>query len=147
MPAVVNTELGSGLVETRAVKKLEPEEVADAIVAALKFPKFDVWVPRETVAIYKLMTLLPRRGREAVARFLKADQVLAAPDKAVRAAYEDRAAHSEPGLEPEVQAVAAKTPSGTKVKASGKAKAKAKPAGKAASAPADEATEKEPAVS
>jgi hypothetical protein len=32
---------------------------------------------------------------------MKADQVLANPDKDVRASYEDRAAHSEPGLEPE----------------------------------------------
>ena len=46
MPAAVNTELGSGLVDTRAVKKLEPQEVADAIVDALKYPKFDVWVPK-----------------------------------------------------------------------------------------------------
>jgi NADP-dependent 3-hydroxy acid dehydrogenase YdfG len=101
MPAVVNTELGSGLVETRAVKKLEPEEVAAAIVAALKTPKFDVWVPRETVAIYKFMQLLPRAGREWLARALKADKVLAEADSDERARYEDRAAHSDPGLEPE----------------------------------------------
>ena len=36
MPAVVNTELGSGLVETRAVKVSEPSDVADAIVDAVK---------------------------------------------------------------------------------------------------------------
>jgi NADP-dependent 3-hydroxy acid dehydrogenase YdfG len=101
MPAVVNTELGSGLPENRAAKKLEPEEVADEIVRALQFPKFDVWVPRNTVAIYKVLQLLPRSGREAVARFLKADRVLAEADRAARAAYEDRAAHSEPGLEPD----------------------------------------------
>lgn len=99
MPAVVNTELGSGLVETRAIKKLEPEEVAEAIVGALERPKFDVWVPRESVGIYKLMQLLPRSGRERVARLLKADKVLAEADPAVRAAYEERAAHSEPALE------------------------------------------------
>ena len=46
MPAVVNTELGGGLVETRGVKKLEPEDVAEAIVEALERPRFDVWVPR-----------------------------------------------------------------------------------------------------
>jgi NADP-dependent 3-hydroxy acid dehydrogenase YdfG len=99
MPAVVNTELGSGLIETRAIKKLEPEEVADAIVGALERPKFDVWVPRETVGIYKLMQLLPRSGREAIARLLRADKVLAEADPVVRASYEERAAHSEPALE------------------------------------------------
>ena len=94
MPAVVNTELGSGLPETRAIKKLEPEDVADAIVGALERPKFDVWVPRESVGIYKFLQLLPRGGREWVGRMLKADQVLAGADPVVRAGYEDRAAHS-----------------------------------------------------
>jgi NADP-dependent 3-hydroxy acid dehydrogenase YdfG len=104
MPAVVNTELGSGLQDTRGVKKLEPEEVADEIVSALKIPKFDVWVPRSSAAISKVLQLLPRGGREAVGRLLNVDKVLAQPDRAQRAAYEERAAHSEPGLEPDDEA-------------------------------------------
>jgi NADP-dependent 3-hydroxy acid dehydrogenase YdfG len=99
MPAVVNTELGSGLPETRGIKRVEPEDVAEAIVGALGRPKFDVWVPRESVAVNKLMQLLPRNAREGIARLLKADKVLAEPDTAVRASYEERAAHSEPALE------------------------------------------------
>jgi NADP-dependent 3-hydroxy acid dehydrogenase YdfG len=101
MPAVVNTELGSGLYETRGIKKLEPEEVAEAIVDALKFPKFDVWVPRSSAAISWVLNLLPRRGREVIGRLLNAHKVLAHADAAERAAYEERAAHSEPGLEPD----------------------------------------------
>jgi len=101
MPAVVNTELGSGLVETRAVKKIEPEQVAEAILAALERPKFDVHVPPSAGVIGKVIAVLPRGAREGVARALKADKVLAEPDKAKRAAYEERAARSEPGLEPE----------------------------------------------
>ena len=85
MPAVVNTELGSGLPETRAIKKLEPEDVAEAIVGALERPKFDVWVPRESIGIYKFMTLLPRGARERVGRVLKADKVLAEADASARA--------------------------------------------------------------
>src|SRR5436190_246560 len=80
MPAVVNTELGSGLPETRGVKKLEPEEVANEIVSVLKLPRFDVWVPRSSAAIDAILHLVPRRGREAIGRFLKADKVLAEPD-------------------------------------------------------------------
>jgi len=94
MPAIVNTELGSGLHDARGVKTLEPEEVAEAIVEAIETNRFDVWVPKETVYIATAMTLVPRRGREAIARFLKADDVLSTPDRSVRAAYEDRAAHS-----------------------------------------------------
>jgi NADP-dependent 3-hydroxy acid dehydrogenase YdfG len=101
MPAVVNTELGSGLYETRGIRKLEPEEVAEAIVDALKFPRFDVWVPRSSATISWFLNLLPRRGREAVGRLLNGDKVLAQADASARAAYEERAAHSEPGLEPD----------------------------------------------
>jgi NADP-dependent 3-hydroxy acid dehydrogenase YdfG len=104
MPAVVNTELGSGLQQTRGIRKLEPEEVADAIVGALERPKFDVWVPRDSAGIYKVLQLLPRRGREAVARMLNADKVLAGADRVERAAYEERAVHSEPALEDEAPA-------------------------------------------
>jgi NAD(P)-dependent dehydrogenase (short-subunit alcohol dehydrogenase family) len=104
MPAVVNTELGSGLPETRAVKKIEPGEVADAIVAALKFPRFDVWIPATSAVIDKLIHPLPRRARDVIARLLKADQVLAAPDRAQRAAYEDRAARPVSGPEAEAEA-------------------------------------------
>lgn len=100
MPAVVNTELGSGLERARGVKVSEPADVADAIVAAIEYPRFDVWVPRVSAGIYRLMTLLPRRGREAVARALKADQVLAKADPRARAAYEARAARSQPAVEP-----------------------------------------------
>jgi hypothetical protein len=101
MPAVVNTELTAGLKEARGVKNIEPEDVAEAIVKALEYPKFDVFVPGYAGGIAKVMMLLPRRGREAVAKALRADRVLAEVDDAKRKAYEDRAARSEPGLEPE----------------------------------------------
>lgn len=96
LPAVVNTELGSGIEAGRAVKKLEPEEVAQAILGALRVPKFEVFVPASTGTISKVMALLPRRGREAIAHWLKADQILVQRDHGQRAAYEARAARSEP---------------------------------------------------
>ncbi|HKJ35206.1 MAG TPA: SDR family oxidoreductase [Solirubrobacterales bacterium] len=95
MPAVVNTELGSGLHEARGVKTLEPEDVAEAIVEGIETNRFDVWVPKETAVIATFMNVLPRRGREAISRMLKADDILSTPDKGRRAAYEDRAAHSQ----------------------------------------------------
>jgi NAD(P)-dependent dehydrogenase (short-subunit alcohol dehydrogenase family) len=94
MPAVVNTELGGGLPDTRGVKKLEPEDVAEAIVEAIETNRFDVWVPSSSAGIAVVMNLMPRRGREAIGRLLNADKVLAEPDRAKRAAYEERAAHS-----------------------------------------------------
>ena len=110
MPAVVDTELGSGLPDTRGLKKLAPEEVAEAIVKALQFPKFDVWVPASSAVIDRLLHPLPRRAREAIGRFMNVDKVLAEPDRAERASYEERAARSEPGLEPEAAPPAEKEP-------------------------------------
>jgi NADP-dependent 3-hydroxy acid dehydrogenase YdfG len=98
MPGVVNTELAQGLTEARGVKNVNPEDVAAGIVEALKQPRFDVNVPKSIGPISKVMNLLPRSGREAVVRALKADQVLQV-DPAARRAYELRASRSEPGLE------------------------------------------------
>src|SRR3954451_9226094 len=77
MPGIVNTELTTGMREAR-VKNLEPEQVADEIVGALKAPRFDVYVPRSTGSIYKIANLLPRRAREAFAHAMGADQVATA---------------------------------------------------------------------
>jgi NADP-dependent 3-hydroxy acid dehydrogenase YdfG len=99
MPAVVDTELASGLQETRGVKHVQPADVADEIVSALQENRFDVFVPRSVAQITRVMNVLPRGGREAVSRALKADQVLAHVDQGKRAAYELRASHSAPALD------------------------------------------------
>ena len=100
MPGVVNTELADGLVEGRGVKKAEPEDVANEIVAVLAKPRFDVFVPRSIGPITKVLNILPRSGREGIARALKADQILMGADAGARQDYELRAAHSDPALEP-----------------------------------------------
>src|SRR4051812_19338852 len=46
MPSLVDTELTSGVKAGRGIEKAKPEDVADAIVDALKQPRFDVFVPR-----------------------------------------------------------------------------------------------------
>jgi NADP-dependent 3-hydroxy acid dehydrogenase YdfG len=99
MPGVVNTELAAGLQQARGVKNVNPEDVANGIVEALQRPHFDVYVPKSIGPINKVMGVLPRGGREAVARALKADKVLAQADPNARKGYELRASHSEPGLE------------------------------------------------
>ncbi len=100
MPAFVNTELISGADRPRAVKVAEPEDVANAVVDALEVPKFDVHVPKSTGRIGWVMNLLPRAGREGVARALKADQILTNINSSQRAAYEERISHAERSREP-----------------------------------------------
>ncbi len=106
MPHVVNTELGSGLVEARGLRNLQPDDVAEAIVAALHYRTVDVWVPASTKRINQATSLLPRPVAEGIARALKADRVLAGADAGARREYELRAARSEPSLPPAEETVA-----------------------------------------
>jgi short-subunit dehydrogenase len=100
MPYVVKTELGSGLGQARGLSELEPSEVADAIVDALRYGTVEVWVPKRSRRTNQLVAVLPRRLSEAMGRAMKADRVLADADAGLRRGYDLRAAHSEPGLEP-----------------------------------------------
>jgi NAD(P)-dependent dehydrogenase (short-subunit alcohol dehydrogenase family) len=99
MPGVVDTELATGLQSARGVKAITPELVADEIVAALKVPRFDVFVPRSAGRVAQLAGMLPRRAREALGRAIKADQAATHADPALRAAYESRAASSAPAAD------------------------------------------------
>jgi short-subunit dehydrogenase len=101
MPNIVGTELGSGLGQSRASKILTPEDVAEATLEALQTGRFDVWVPKSVQAIATVTGVFPRPAREAIARALKADKVIWDADMTARKNYELRAAHSEPGLEPD----------------------------------------------
>jgi len=94
MPVVVNTELGSGLPETRGFKAQQPEDVATAIVEALQTGRVDVLVPKSMSRMVRMSAIMPRRVMEAVGRALKGDQVLMTPDHSARAAYEARMAET-----------------------------------------------------
>jgi NAD(P)-dependent dehydrogenase (short-subunit alcohol dehydrogenase family) len=96
MPAMVNTELTAGVKAGRGVEKAEPEDVANAIVDAVKLNRFEVYVPKSVGQISKVMQIMPRAAREAIARYLEADKVMVNADMSGRRAYEERVAHSEP---------------------------------------------------
>jgi short-subunit dehydrogenase len=98
MPAIVKTELAAGAKPTRGVKQSTPEEVAEAIIEVLKVPRFDVYVPKSAGQITKVINVLPRRGREGIARVIGADRTLIEADPAARGGYELRAAESDPRL-------------------------------------------------
>jgi NADP-dependent 3-hydroxy acid dehydrogenase YdfG len=99
MPVVVDTELATGVGTPRGIPKIKPQDVADAIVATLRRPRFDVYVPRSIGPLTALGAVLPRAVREAIMRAIGADRVLWV-DGAQRRGYELRAARSEPALEP-----------------------------------------------
>jgi NADP-dependent 3-hydroxy acid dehydrogenase YdfG len=112
MPGPVNTELTAGIPQARGVKNIEPEDVADAIVAAVASPRFDVYVPRSLGPLTKVSALMSRRAREGLGRLMQADTAVQRTDWSTRRAYEDRAARSiatgeapEPEPEPERERV------------------------------------------
>jgi NAD(P)-dependent dehydrogenase (short-subunit alcohol dehydrogenase family) len=101
-PVAVNTELGLGLAEPRQrqFRKIEPQQVADAIVQTLRVPKFDVHVPKQLSVSERATALMPIGVQDSLSRLSHADDVLSQVDTGARAGYELRAAHSEPGLPP-----------------------------------------------
>ncbi|ADB54319.1 SDR family oxidoreductase [Conexibacter woesei] len=107
MPVPVNTELAAGLQQGRGIEVVEPEDVANEIVAALEFPRHDVFVPRSVGPLTRFALLLPRGVAERIGRLMRTDKILAGADPAARAAYEQRAAESEPAAHPEREEAAA----------------------------------------
>jgi NAD(P)-dependent dehydrogenase (short-subunit alcohol dehydrogenase family) len=107
MPITVNTQLIEGLADQRGVKRVEPEDVAAEIVDALETLRIDVFVPKQLRVSFVLGSLLPRRAREALGRFMGVDKVMTEVDPAARRSYEERISHNDPGVEPESEREAA----------------------------------------
>src|SRR3954465_11634887 len=106
MPAFVNTELAAGTKEIKGIKRSSPEDVADAVVEALKTGRFEGYVPKSVKALVTSVAMSPRVLAEWVGRKMN-DSVLLSADLSARAAYEQRAARSTPAVEPVVAEVAA----------------------------------------
>jgi NAD(P)-dependent dehydrogenase (short-subunit alcohol dehydrogenase family) len=99
MPYFVRTELAAGMGDVKGFRHATVEDVADAVIDALKFNRFDVWVPKSVGPAWMFMTLLPRRAREALARALNIERALTQVDHGARADYEARAATSAPAAD------------------------------------------------
>jgi NADP-dependent 3-hydroxy acid dehydrogenase YdfG len=95
LPGVVNTELSAGVPEARFVRHIDPADVADAVVDALRRPRFEVFVPRRIAPLTRLGAVAPRSVRDGFGRLLALDRVRGRPDAAARRAYEQRAAQSD----------------------------------------------------
>ena len=94
MPVGVNTELYSGVKQIRGIKTPEPEDVAKAIVDALQYNHYAVYVPKVMDPLIRSSALLPVRVADLVNRLLRVDQALASPDPSARAAYDARLAQT-----------------------------------------------------
>ena len=101
-PAIVRTELSKGLKDNKGVSPVTPEQVAAAVVAALKSPKPNVYVPKSLGTATKTGALVPQRVGEWLNKVLGGERAaldaIASPE---RQEYENRVAHSAPGAEKE----------------------------------------------
>lgn len=86
MPIVVETELARGTTEGKG-RRLTPEEVAEAVVATIRAPRFEVWVPRQVGFLTGALGVMPQRLRARLHRALVPDQVRDG-DGVARRAYE-----------------------------------------------------------
>ncbi|ABK72419.1 SDR family oxidoreductase [Mycolicibacterium smegmatis] len=91
MPPFTNTDLISGTKSGGAIKPVEPEEIAAAIVKTLNKPKTHVSVPPPLRFTAQAAQMLPPKGRRWLNKKLGLDNVFLEFDTAKRKAYEDRA--------------------------------------------------------
>ncbi|WP_166908590.1 SDR family oxidoreductase [Mycobacterium sp. DL440] len=91
MPPFTNTDLISGTKSGGAIKPVEPEEIAAAIVKTLNKPKTHVSVPPPLRFTAQAAQMLPPKGRRWMNKKLGLDSVFLEFDVAKRKSYEDRA--------------------------------------------------------
>lgn len=90
MPGVVDTDLAVGT-DTGAAARLQPGDVAAAVVKVLHRPRFEVTVPGYVGPLIRLVALLPQPLRDRVLRAMVPDQVAAVHGSTARTGYEARA--------------------------------------------------------
>jgi len=96
MPGIVRTELASGITDMPAFRAVTPEAVADAIVAAVVKPRFEVYVPASARAVLSGTRLLPFSAGQWIAKRMGADRIfLDALQRPERSSYEARATGKE----------------------------------------------------
>jgi len=92
LPYFVNTELAAGTNGPPGLKKAEPVQVAQAIVATLERPVPRVYVPRAAGNLVRVFRKLPQAWTERLNRAIGGDDIfLDGVDHHARAAYESRA--------------------------------------------------------
>ena len=93
-PGVVKTELAAGTNPGRSGAWVEPSEVGDAIVGAIRSPRREVFVPRSLSVLLRFFAVLPAGGRLTLGKLFGVDKVATQVDRAERDEYEKRMAAS-----------------------------------------------------
>jgi len=90
-PAQVETAMLDGQARPRALAQISADDVAEAVLDALRRDRFEVWVPRSQGVSAKVGAVLPRSAREFLLRALGVTRIAGDTDAAARRDYHRRA--------------------------------------------------------
>jgi NAD(P)-dependent dehydrogenase (short-subunit alcohol dehydrogenase family) len=90
-PAQVRTAMLAGQAEPRLLPVVTPDDVATAVLDAVRRNRFEVWVPASQMLGHRLAGVLPRSAREHVMRALGLGKIAGDADAGARREYHDRA--------------------------------------------------------
>jgi NAD(P)-dependent dehydrogenase (short-subunit alcohol dehydrogenase family) len=90
-PVQVRTAMLDGQAHPRGLPVVTPDDVAAAVVDAIRRRRFEVWVPRSQAPMARLGAVLPRAARDRVLRALGITRIAGDVDAEARRAYHDRA--------------------------------------------------------
>ena len=95
-PGLVDTELAAGTKPPRTAKWISPEQVGQAVVAAIRQPRPDVFIPRDFAFTARLVRAVPTRARRRFFGLLDIGRVTGGTSPSERADYMRRI-----GLDPD----------------------------------------------
>lgn len=89
-PSQVDTAMIEGQPRPRPLPVVTPHDVAQAVLAAVRDNRFEVWVPSNQWVSVKFGNLLPRRLRERVMLVMGVGKIAGGADLEARRGYHDR---------------------------------------------------------
>lgn len=95
MPALVDTQLASGVSDLTWPPRSTPDQVASGVLRAVRTGAVDVYVPRSLRFLVAIPAIMPRWAYERIGRLMGLDTVFSKVDAASRAAYRQRTQEGE----------------------------------------------------
>ena len=89
-PAQVETAMIEGQPQPRLLPVVTPDDVARAVVDAVRQSRFEVWVPSNQWVSVKFGNLLPRRARERMLLAFGVGKIAGEADQTARRGYHER---------------------------------------------------------
>ena len=89
-PAQVQTAMLDGQASPPLVSVVTPDDVAAAVLNAVRRDRFEVWVPSSQAVTYRVGALLPRRAREGLLRAIGIGRIGGELDASARRGYHER---------------------------------------------------------